>query len=75
MLIAYKFFLIKYLDRYFIPVRQSRQSLCFPYFQLKMIMNYSYKMNFKIGTCFMVITKQAKIIPYASIFFVSRTKL
>ena len=32
-------------------------------------------MNSKIETCFMVITKQTKIIPYASICFVSRTGL
>ena len=32
-------------------------------------------MNFKTETCFVVMTKQARIIPYALIFFVSRTRL
>ena len=32
-------------------------------------------MNSKIETCIMIITEQTKIIPYASICFVSRTGL
>ena len=70
------FFLIKPF-RYFMPVPQIHGAYVIPYWQLKIIMNYLsiHKMNSKTEACFVVMTKKAKLIPYAFIFLVSRTRL